>query len=88
MFSPSFWINEEIYSLVETSEISDTKKFYFLVGTEEGESMVPNQKRMVRLLKDKGIKDNQIKNIIIEGGKHNEEFWGSHFGDAYLWINN
>ncbi|ARV10473.1 alpha-mannosidase [Winogradskyella sp. PC-19] len=88
VFSPSFWINEEIYSLVETSEISDTKKFYFLVGTEEGESMVPNQKRMVRLLKNKGIKDNQIKNIIIEGGKHNEEFWGSHFGDAYLWINN
>ncbi|WP_296345127.1 alpha/beta hydrolase-fold protein [Winogradskyella sp.] len=88
VFSSSFWINGEIYNLVESSDISETKKFYFLAGTEEGESMVSNQKRMIKLIQDKGIKENRLKNIIIEGGKHNEKFWSSHFGDAYLWLNN
>ncbi len=55
VFSPAFWINPEIYDLVETTEIPKTIRFYFLVGTDEGESMVPNQERMIKLLMDKGI---------------------------------
>lgn len=61
VFSPSFWINEEIYNFTKSSIILETQKFYFLVGTKESEDMVTNQKRMVRLLKDKGIKENSNK---------------------------
>ncbi|TCK66752.1 putative alpha/beta superfamily hydrolase [Winogradskyella wandonensis] len=87
VFSPSFWINEQIYDFVKTTDISALKKFYFLVGAEEGQNMVSNVERMVTILKEKGIKENQIKNTIVKGGRHNEAFWGEYFGDAYLWLN-
>ena len=88
VFSPAFWINPEIYELVESTDIPETSKFYFLVGSEEGESMVPDQEKMVTLLKSKGVNDSQIKSKVIEGGKHNEEFWSTHFPEAYLWLTN
>lgn len=86
VFSASFWFSEKIYELVKTTKISETSKFYFLIGSEEGDSMVPDQKRMVKLLKSKGVKAEQIENHIIEGGKHNEKLWGENFGDAYQWL--
>ncbi len=86
VFSPAFWINPEIYELAENASIPKTSRFYFLVGTNEGESMVPNQERMVKLLQNKGVSNSQIKNYIIEGGQHNEAFWSEHFPDAYQWL--
>ncbi len=86
VFSPAFWINPEIYELAENASIPKTSRFYFLVGTNEGESMVPNQERMVELLQNKGVSNSQIKNYIIEGGQHNEAFWSEHFPDAYQWL--
>lgn len=86
VFSPSFWFSEKIFDLVQSTEIKETSKFYFLVGNEEGDKMVPDQERMVALLKSKGVKEKQIENHIIEGGKHNEAFWSAHFGNAYQWL--
>jgi len=86
IFSPAFWINPELYDFVATATIPQNAKFYLLVGSEEGESMVPDQAKMVSLLKSKGIKNDQIVNKIINGGKHNENFWSIHFPEAYLWL--
>ncbi len=86
IFSPSFWINPEIYDLVQTSDIPKGSKFYFLVGSEEGENMVEDQEKMVGILNSRGVKNDHIVIKIIEGGKHNENFWSEHFPDAYLWL--
>ena len=86
VFSPSFWINPELYDLVRSTDIPESSKFYFLVGGKEGENMVPDQERMVELLKSKGVKENQIQNHVIEDGEHNEQFWSAHFGNAYQWL--
>lgn len=86
ILSPAFWINPEIFDLVKSAEIPETSYFYFLVGTEEGESMVPNQHRMVDLLIQKGVSKSNLEHLIIEGGKHNELFWGEHFPNTYQWI--
>ena len=88
VFSPSFWFSEQIYDLVKATEIPVTSKFYFLIGKEEGDTMVPDQMRMVSLLKSKGVKAEQIENRTIEGGKHNEKLWSKSFGDAYQWLYN
>jgi alpha-glucosidase len=88
VFSPAFWINPEIYKLVKNTIIPKTTKFYFLAGTAEDESMVPNQIKMVELLKTKGILEYQISNNIVKDGQHNEQFWSKHFGDAYQWLFN
>ena len=87
VFSPSFWINPEIYSLVEKSKIPKTSRFYFAIGTKEGdEDMVPDQKRMVALLKSKGVADDHIISKIVQGGKHSETFWSDYFPEAYQWL--
>ncbi|WP_299112976.1 alpha/beta hydrolase-fold protein [uncultured Winogradskyella sp.] len=86
VFSASFWFSENIYDLVKITDIPESSRFYFLIGSEEGESMVPDQKRMVELLLSKGVKTKQIENHIIEGGKHNETLWKSHFPNAYQWL--
>lgn len=88
VFSPAFWINPEIFDFVESTEIIESSKFYFVAGTDEGETMIPKLNQMVALLKSKGLKENQIKSYSVDGGQHNEKFWSSHFPDAYLWLFN
>lgn len=84
VFSSSFWINPEIYDIVSNTEIPNSSKFYFLVGENEGDSMVPDQQRMVDLLKAKGI--TQIESQVIKDGEHNEALWSENFGKAYEWL--
>ncbi|WP_111683531.1 alpha/beta hydrolase [Winogradskyella tangerina] len=88
VFSASFWFSEMIYDLAKSTDIPDTSKFYFLIGEKEGDSMVPDQERMVSLLKSKGVKDEQIESHIIKDGEHNEALWSTYFGQAYLWLYN
>ncbi|WP_047547171.1 alpha/beta hydrolase [Psychroserpens sp. Hel_I_66] len=88
VFSPSFWVSDKIYDLVSTSEISKNSKFYLLAGSKESESMVPDQEKMVKLLKQKGVESNNIKNIVIEGGEHNESLWSNNFPEAFQWLFN
>lgn len=86
IFSSSFWINPEIYDFAQATKISENTKFFFLAGTEESETMVREQEKMVTLLLGKGVDKKQIVNKIIEGGKHNETMWGIYFPEAYQWL--
>ena len=86
VFSPSFWYGNEIYELVETSDINKNINFFFLVGTEEGETAVADQQKMVDLLIEKGHDEKKIINKIIDGGKHNEVLWSKYFPEAYQWL--
>lgn len=86
VFSPSFWYSDKIYELVETTNINKNNKFFFLIGTEEGETAVPDQQKMVDLLIKKGHDKNKITNKIIEGGKHNEALWSGYFPEAFEWL--
>lgn len=86
VFSPSFWFSEKIYDLVKSADIPTTSKFYFLVGDKESDTMVPDQTKMVELLKSKGVNDNQIESHIIKNGQHNEKLWSENFAAAYDWL--
>jgi alpha-glucosidase len=88
VFSPSFWVSSKIFDLTETAIIPKQSKFFFLVGSKEGAQMVPDQKKMVTLLLDKGVEANHIKDVVIEGGEHNEALWSSSFPDAFQWLMN
>jgi alpha-glucosidase len=86
VFSPSFWFNDDIYKLVEMTDIPESSRFYFLAGSEESEETIPDLERMVSLLQRKGVRPEHITSTIIEGGKHNEAFWSTHFSEAYQWL--
>ena len=87
VFSPSFWINPEIFDLVKNTNIPETSRFYFLTGTDEGETMIPKLEEMLNLLKSKGVNETQFESLNIEGGQHNEKLWATYFGKAYQWLN-
>lgn len=87
VFSPSFWINPEMFELVKTTEIPSISKFYVMVGGKEGGSMVEDFNTMVELLRSKGLNDTQLTSEIIEDGEHNEALWASQFPKAYQWFN-
>lgn len=87
VFSPAFWINPEVFDLVKTIDIPESSKFYFLAGTDEGETMIPKLEEMISLLKTKGIKESQYETHKIEGGQHNEKLWATNFGEAYKYLN-
>ncbi|NRD22923.1 alpha/beta hydrolase [Winogradskyella litoriviva] len=86
VFSPAFWINPEIFDFVKTSDIPESSKFYFLAGTDEGETMIPKLEEMITLLKSKGVKETQYKKHLVKDGKHNEQLWASNFGNAYQYL--
>lgn len=86
VFSPSFWYSNRIFDFISKTEVSPDSKFYFLSGSEESEEMVPDQEKMVKLLLSKGVPKAHIKNIIIEGGKHNETLWLQNFPEAFQWL--
>ena len=86
IFSPAFWINKEIFELIKDTEIDKDLRFFFLIGTEEGEDVVTDLETMVDLLIKYDFYPKNIKNKIIEGGQHNEAFWSSHFPEAHQWL--
>jgi alpha-glucosidase len=93
LFSTAIWINkDEMFTLVQNATIDPDKKFYFLVGSEEGETtedaagIVSDQHEMVQLLIDKGVKNNNIMDKVIPNGHHNEALWSTYFPEAYQWL--
>lgn len=86
VFSPSFWINPEIYDLVKSSDISKKAKFYFAAGTKEGETMIPNLEKMISTLSEKGIELYKLETDIVEGAEHNEAFWSAEFPKFMDWL--
>ncbi|MBO3097357.1 alpha/beta hydrolase [Gelidibacter pelagius] len=86
IFSPSFWFSNRIFEFVSESDLSPNSRFYFLAGSEESIEMIPDQNKMIELLLKKGVPENHIKKIIIEGGQHNEALWRHNFPEAYQWL--
>ena len=85
-YSPSFWFNDNIYDFTKEAELNPSTKFYFLVGTAESEEMVPNLKKMISLLVEKGMKTENFKVKYVEAGEHNEAMWSENFAETYLWL--
>lgn len=86
VFSPSFWYSEKIYEKAEKAIFNMDTKFYFLAGTEEDENLIPEIKKMLEILRNKGIDTQNIEAKYIEGGKHNEALWSKNFPKAFEWL--
>jgi predicted alpha/beta superfamily hydrolase len=86
VFSPSFWINPEIYEVMKNSK-KIKSKIYFLCGDSESEDMVTDLNKMEKILDRNRCYCLQLnKKVIIKDGKHNEKLWREGFKNAYLWL--
>lgn len=86
VFSPSFWINKEIYEATKKSS-KIKAKIYFLCGDNESEDMVADLNKMELLLNSNRCYClNLNRKKIVKGGQHNEKLWRDGFVDALLWL--
>lgn len=83
--SPSFWINPQIVQLTEATKIKDSSRFYIVIGADEGELMLSGYQPLLESLISKKLSPSQFYMELVEGGRHNEEFWKAQFKQAYKW---
>lgn len=76
--SPSFWFSEDVLTFTKEKITPASKsKLYLLLGSEEG--MTKEFNAVVDLIGSSDFPDLNIKEKIVQGGKHNEAFWSSEF---------
>lgn len=69
-------------------EIKKNQKSFFLVGDKEGEGMVPDTKKMEKLLIKSGFPSKNIQTKIVAEGKHNETLWETNFLEVITFLFN
>lgn len=85
VFSPSFWVNEKVYTLHEKNENLLKQKIYFDAGELETPT-VNSVRKMEALLLKSGMPKENIKVDIEEGLGHWHITWKQGFRKAYPWI--
>ncbi|MGN6193455.1 MAG: alpha/beta hydrolase [Ginsengibacter sp.] len=83
IFSPAFWTASGIDSVVIADAKKVNSKLFFYAGGKEGDSMVPDMKRIEKEIKERSA--SPIKEKIDPDAKHNEAAWRKYFPDFYEW---
>jgi predicted alpha/beta superfamily hydrolase len=85
IFSPSFWIADDIYPYTETRKLPRATRIYMVVGDNEGEEEGDKEKTVERvrqmealLLRSQG-KRIALATVVRPGASHNEAAWRSEF---------
>jgi predicted alpha/beta superfamily hydrolase len=86
VFSPAYWTAPASYEFVATKPVPKDARIYMLMGAEEGDSMVPDVKRMAEVVRASGHPAERTVLKIVPGAHHNEGFWSKEFGEAVLWL--
>jgi predicted alpha/beta superfamily hydrolase len=83
VFSPAFWTA----SGIDSTTIADAKKInsrlFFYAGGKEGDSMVPDMKRIEKEIKERS--QSPVKELIDPEARHNEAAWRKYFPAFYEW---
>lgn len=87
VFSPSFWIADEVEEFTEENLPLSNSKIYFLAGDQESGSMEKDMMEIVNMLSESNptVRDH-IKSKIVIGGKHNEPLWKNELAETILWL--
>lgn len=84
IFSPAFWTAKGIDSTVLADAKRTNSKLFFYAGGKEGDTMVPDMKRIESELSEKS--KSPLKESIDAEAKHNEAAWRKHFPEFYKWV--
>lgn len=85
-FSPSFWIVPDWAFHIERADCQPNPRIMILGGTRESKYMVKHCQTAIKILRDKGFPRKNLKLNIVQGGIHNEHFWGTQFPEAYQFL--
>ncbi len=82
VYSPSFWISEEVYDLPNSCDRIDDIQIHMIFGTEEGPEMNQSFLNMEEILKVK-MNPDLFMSKVVQGEKHSESFWRKAFPETY-----
>lgn len=95
-FSTSVWFAEkELLELIKNHAPDQPSKWYLDIGTKESsnnEESHLNQRyikgtmEVYETLLQVGVKEENLKIVVDEGAKHEEEAWARRFPDAFNWL--
>lgn len=86
IFSPSYWVSEEVFTFTESKPVPKDSRLYLLVGKKEGPVMYEQMDKMYAFIKAQGHPEENISAKTNPGGAHNEKFWRSEFQEAVKWL--
>jgi len=87
IFSPSFWVSEEVFAFSDPLKLNSNSRLYYLMGSEEGDEMSQPFNKMINHLESNGFNyKDKIHSKVVDGGEHNETLWNSEFSEAILWL--
>lgn len=84
IFSPSFWYADASFQF--TKAHPNNSKFYYLIGEKEGEELINNTNKMIKLMKSNGFSEENIHKKTVPSGTHSESFWKTEFEEAITWL--
>ena len=85
VFSPSYWVNEKVYTLHEQNDKLNQQRIYFDAGALETPTVDGIQK-MEGILLEAGMPKENIKLDVEEGLGHWHITWTNGFRKAYPWM--
>ena len=86
LLSPAYWFSAEVYALTAARVLPHDTKIYFAVGGREGRDTVDNVKRMVALVRQKSLPQENTFLKITPDAEHNETAWRAEFPQAVTWL--
>jgi predicted alpha/beta superfamily hydrolase len=86
--STSFWFSDKVVDFAKKNGNKKNTKLFLLVGEKEGDSMVPDTKKMEKLLLNSGFPIENLTTKIVAEGKHNEAFWKAEFLEVITFLYN
>jgi alpha-glucosidase len=86
VFSPAYWTAPAVYGYVADHPLPTDARVYMLMGELEGDSMVPDVRRMADVVRATGLPAGSMVLKIVPGERHNEGFWSREFGEAVQWL--
>jgi predicted alpha/beta superfamily hydrolase len=86
VFSPAYWTAPASYEFVLAKPVPKDARIYMATGEDEGDSMVPDVKRMADVVRGTGHPLDHMVLKIVPRENHNEGFWSRQFGEAVQWL--
>ena len=87
VFSPAYWFaSQPLFQYVHQHPANPNTRFYFVSGTTESTTMVPDMTAMRDSLRRGGVPAVNLNFNTRPDGQHAEWFWKREFAAGYLWL--
>lgn len=86
IFSPAYWLAPQVFADTAAHPPPRTTRVYFYAGGSENDTMVPDLKRMVAVLRRAGLPPRNLAVEIDPVGRHDEDAWRAEFARAVVWL--